>query len=227
MKITFVLPHAGLTGGVRVIAIYAEALRERGHDVFVVSQPLGKPTARQRFRRWLRGVQPPSPSTRSHFDDRDVHHVVLDSLDPLMKRETYMDALHEFAGEYIKSGFMRGNPLAGKPDERFVMERALEAYMEKHNLLTLAREEDETWTIAHTNLVGEKLSKARDSYLRREGIATYIRRQSSSKEPFAVYYGAPRLPLIKRIRWAVGDSVLGPPWRAVKAFFSRPSKATP
>ncbi|HEY9598179.1 MAG TPA: glycosyltransferase family 1 protein, partial [Cyanophyceae cyanobacterium] len=39
MKITFVLPFAGLSGGIRVVAIYAERLRKRGHDVLVVSLP--------------------------------------------------------------------------------------------------------------------------------------------------------------------------------------------
>lgn len=37
MKITFVLPFAGLSGGTRVVATYARILHERGHDVTVVS----------------------------------------------------------------------------------------------------------------------------------------------------------------------------------------------
>ena len=39
MKITFVLPCAGLQGGIRVIAIYAERLTRRGHEVLVLSPP--------------------------------------------------------------------------------------------------------------------------------------------------------------------------------------------
>ena len=39
MKITFVLPYAGLQGGIRVIAIYAERLARRGHEVRIVSTP--------------------------------------------------------------------------------------------------------------------------------------------------------------------------------------------
>lgn len=39
MHITFVLPYAGLQGGVRVVAIYADRLRKRGHQVTVVSTP--------------------------------------------------------------------------------------------------------------------------------------------------------------------------------------------
>ena len=40
MKITFILPHAGLSGGIRVVAIYADRLKKRGHNVTVVSLPL-------------------------------------------------------------------------------------------------------------------------------------------------------------------------------------------
>ena len=37
MKITFVLPYAGLSGGIRVVAIYARLLRDRGHTVYILS----------------------------------------------------------------------------------------------------------------------------------------------------------------------------------------------
>ena len=43
MRITFVLPHANLAGGVRVVAIYAERLQRRGHEVFVISWPRKPP----------------------------------------------------------------------------------------------------------------------------------------------------------------------------------------
>ena len=39
MRITFVLPEANLSGGVRVVATYAELLKKRGHEVVVVSVP--------------------------------------------------------------------------------------------------------------------------------------------------------------------------------------------
>jgi glycosyltransferase involved in cell wall biosynthesis len=39
VKINFVLPHAGLTGGIRVCAIYADHLQRRGHEVYCVSVP--------------------------------------------------------------------------------------------------------------------------------------------------------------------------------------------
>ncbi len=39
MRVTFVLPTLGLAGGLKVIAIYADALRRRGHEVSVVALP--------------------------------------------------------------------------------------------------------------------------------------------------------------------------------------------
>ncbi|KPP83952.1 MAG: Glycosyltransferase [Rhodobacteraceae bacterium HLUCCA08] len=39
MKITFVIPFASVNGGIRVVASYARALTDAGHDVTVVSQP--------------------------------------------------------------------------------------------------------------------------------------------------------------------------------------------
>jgi glycosyltransferase involved in cell wall biosynthesis len=55
MEITFLLPYAGLGGGVRVVACLGEHLRRRGHEVFVVSLPLRQPGLRARFRALLRG----------------------------------------------------------------------------------------------------------------------------------------------------------------------------
>lgn len=37
MRITFVLPFAGLSGGVRVVATYAQQFTEQGHEVYVLS----------------------------------------------------------------------------------------------------------------------------------------------------------------------------------------------
>jgi glycosyltransferase involved in cell wall biosynthesis len=78
MRITFVLPYAGLSGGIRVLAIYAERLKKRGHDVFVVST-IGKLTYRQRIAILLRGEGIFKPRGRglSHFDAIDVPHQVV------------------------------------------------------------------------------------------------------------------------------------------------------
>lgn len=73
MRITFVLPDGGLSGGMRVAAIYAERLKQRGHDVFVVAT-IGKPNRRERLARILRGEGWLKPVKRraSYFDTIDV-----------------------------------------------------------------------------------------------------------------------------------------------------------
>jgi len=86
MKITFVLPYAGLSGGIRVIATYAERLQKRGHDVFVVSVPKPAPTVKQIARSMLKGngwPQPKPQSKASHFDTVNVRHQVLEKVRPV------------------------------------------------------------------------------------------------------------------------------------------------
>lgn len=85
MKISFVLPHAGLSGGIRVVSIYAERLKRRGHQVFVISQPLAQPKLRDRLKSWLKGqgwLTPPA-KTHSHFDGLDIQHYVLEHPRPV------------------------------------------------------------------------------------------------------------------------------------------------
>ena len=81
MKITFVLPYAGLQGGIRVIAIYAERLARRGHDVRVISTPQVI-TMRHTAKSLLLGRGFPKPEP-SHFDGMDVPHRVLESVRPV------------------------------------------------------------------------------------------------------------------------------------------------
>lgn len=83
MKITFVLPTANMSGGIRVLAIYADRLRQRGHDVFVVSQPPRRPTLRDRLRRLRQGLGWRQPAEGSHFDHFDVPHKVLKKRRPV------------------------------------------------------------------------------------------------------------------------------------------------
>lgn len=85
LRITFLLGHAGLTGGVRVVAMHARLLADRGHEVLVVSLPRPGPTCRARLaaivrqRCWLRR-QPHGPS---HLDDTGLPHRILDRWRPI------------------------------------------------------------------------------------------------------------------------------------------------
>ena len=85
MKITFVLPQADLSGGVRVVAVYAELLKRRGHDVVVVSRPPRAATLREKFRSAVRRKTLPAAARRgpSHLDRVDVAHHVIDGHRPI------------------------------------------------------------------------------------------------------------------------------------------------
>jgi len=81
MKITFVLPSLGLTGGMRVLSIYTELLQKRGHKIFIVSQPLPQPSLIQQLRSVLRGrgwLSAPK-TQKSHFDKVDVESRVIET----------------------------------------------------------------------------------------------------------------------------------------------------
>lgn len=85
MKITFVLPHASLAGGIRVVAIYAEILRKRGHEVFVVSQPAKAVRRYERLKSlFLNETCNENLHTPSHLDPLFyVPHRILDSRRPV------------------------------------------------------------------------------------------------------------------------------------------------
>lgn len=85
MRIVFVLPHAGLAGGIRVVATYARLLKARGHDVFVVSTPPRAPGLKARLRSMMRGRPPWSRTEQgpSHFDGVDVTHHRLERFRPV------------------------------------------------------------------------------------------------------------------------------------------------
>ncbi|MBN8474446.1 glycosyltransferase family 4 protein [Sulfuritalea sp.] len=85
MKITFVLPVVGMSGGIRVISIYADLLRKRGHEVTLVSPPRRKPSIRDRIRALIRqrkftGIQP----RVSHLDSLGLDHRVIDRYRPIV-----------------------------------------------------------------------------------------------------------------------------------------------
>lgn len=81
MKITFVLPYAGLQGGIRVVAIYADRLARRGHEVQVISTPQVF-SIRHTAKSLLlgRGLPHAEPS---YFEDLGVAHRVLEAVRPV------------------------------------------------------------------------------------------------------------------------------------------------
>src|SRR3569832_548275 len=72
MKITFLVPEGHFSGGVKVVAIQAERLKKRGHQVVVVSPSHRIPTLRERVRSVRRGGHFFQPPHRSHFEGHNV-----------------------------------------------------------------------------------------------------------------------------------------------------------
>lgn len=137
----------------------------------------------------------------------------------LIKRATFIAAAHEFAGPFILSGFRSQNPASATQQERYLIEVALERYLQVHGLFTLAPKQSPQWTVFHTNAHGAQLRQVRQQYLARRDLEPAMSIGDSTAAPvpaMAYYYGQVGPPLAKRIRIAFGRSPLGPPWRALK-----------
>jgi len=87
MRITFLMPADDLTGGNRVVGMYAKHLRERGHEVLVVSNAPDRPSLREHARalrdgRWreVRARRYPPPG---HIALSGVPHKVLERPRPM------------------------------------------------------------------------------------------------------------------------------------------------
>jgi glycosyltransferase involved in cell wall biosynthesis len=78
MKITFVCPPLNMTGGVRVIAIYARLLQSFGHEVLVVSSPHSAQGIVNRImKKFGLPLFPAAVQLRSHMEGVDVPQRIL------------------------------------------------------------------------------------------------------------------------------------------------------
>jgi glycosyltransferase involved in cell wall biosynthesis len=85
VKVTFVLAQADLSGGVRVVSIYADRLKKRGHEVVIVARPSRAPTLREKAKSALTGRALPSAarSGPNHFDGLDIDVRFIDTHRPI------------------------------------------------------------------------------------------------------------------------------------------------
>jgi glycosyltransferase involved in cell wall biosynthesis len=86
VNITFVLPTVNMSGGIRVVTIYAQHLARRGHRVVLVSPPPQdrRLPLRQRLQRWLQPKPAKRPVPKSHLDGLGLDHRLLDRWRPVV-----------------------------------------------------------------------------------------------------------------------------------------------
>jgi glycosyltransferase involved in cell wall biosynthesis len=85
LRITFLLPVVSMSGGNKVIAIYARELRRLGHTVTIVSPPPKKSPLKEKVRSFLKGNGWPVDAkvVRSHLDGTGLDHMLLDRWRPI------------------------------------------------------------------------------------------------------------------------------------------------
>ena len=82
MRITFLLPCDNLTGGTRVVAVYARELQALGHDVLVVTCAPDAPGWRQRLQT-IASRQRSEPPALGHVAQSGVPHQVMRRAGPI------------------------------------------------------------------------------------------------------------------------------------------------
>jgi glycosyltransferase involved in cell wall biosynthesis len=85
MRITFILPTVSLSGGIKVVVIYAQALARMGHLIKIISPPPQTVPVRQKLKSWIlgNGRRSDPPSQMSHLDGSGLDHYVLDRWRPV------------------------------------------------------------------------------------------------------------------------------------------------
>lgn len=89
MKITFVVPGLSLSGGLRVVSIYAQLLAERGHQITVVSPTARKSTLKQYLKsaiRW-KGYIFKSGFDKTYFENQNYELKIIDSHRPIVEQD--------------------------------------------------------------------------------------------------------------------------------------------
>jgi glycosyltransferase involved in cell wall biosynthesis len=87
LRITFVLPNLGMAGGSRVVAIYADRLRRRGHEVTVVAGRVRTPSLPAKVRSLVKGYGWPRVSHTTLFEDLSIRCHVIDRARPITERD--------------------------------------------------------------------------------------------------------------------------------------------
>lgn len=105
MRITFLIPSPNMSGGIRVLSIYAKRLNKRGHQVRILELPRIRTTFRSKVKSLVmcRGWPKAILEEPSHFDELDIPRFALDSVTP--GPESFPDA------DVILATFWRTGPI--------------------------------------------------------------------------------------------------------------------
>jgi glycosyltransferase involved in cell wall biosynthesis len=149
MKVTFVTPTLNYTGGLRVIAIYADWLSRFGHHVTVVSPGKPRPNFKKRIKYFLKGKKWDSERYFStvYFEPLNIDLIILDSCRPVEERDlpdadiviaTWWETSHWVNKLSVKKGkkvyFMQDYGYApGQP-----MDKIQETWMLPFHIITIA-----------------------------------------------------------------------------------------
>jgi hypothetical protein len=133
----------------------------------------------------------------------------------LMKQESFMNAIEEFAGPFVRSGYRGTNPIGPEGRGRYIVETSFERFMQNHNQFTLAKIEDPTWTVFHTNVLGKPLLKVREKYFARVGVEKYMNARIQNRVLGGCFYGQPPKRWAN-FKWALSESPIGSLIRAAK-----------
>ena len=87
MRITFLTPAADMSGGARVIHIYAARLARRGHMVTVITRPPAHPVLRHRISNVIRGKSVSSAPRPTHYQSGPYDLLTIDSARPIEARD--------------------------------------------------------------------------------------------------------------------------------------------
>lgn len=89
MKITFVVPALNLSGGLRVVSIYAELLAKRGHKITIVSPAAKKSTIKQKLKSAIhwKGYTFNTSFDKTFFNSRNYELKVIESRRPVIEQD--------------------------------------------------------------------------------------------------------------------------------------------
>src|SRR5689334_4542134 len=89
MRITFLSPAPDLSGGQRVVAIYAKCLSERSNSVEIVCSRIQQPTVFQMAKNLLRGrgLGRVGACMNSHYENYCVNFRIVDHSGPVTDRD--------------------------------------------------------------------------------------------------------------------------------------------